>query len=43
MELRKDVKYMLESDWEPKVPEQEIILKQTKAQLKNVNRREVLL
>ena len=34
MELRKDVKYMLESDWEPKVPEQEIILKQTKAQLK---------
>ena len=34
MELRKDVKYMLESDWEPKVPEQEIILKQAKPQLK---------
>ena len=34
MELRKDVKYMLNSDWEPKVPEQEVILKQVKAQLK---------
>lgn len=34
MELRKDVKYMLESEWEPKVPEQEIILKQAKTQLK---------
>ena len=34
MELRKDVKYMLNSDWEPKVPEAEVILKQAKLQLK---------
>ena len=34
MELRKDVKRMLESDWEPKVPEQEIVLKHAKEKLK---------
>jgi len=34
MELRKDIKRVLESDWEPKVPEEDVILKQAKAQLK---------
>ena len=34
MELRKDVKYMLNSDWEPKVPEEKVILKQAKLQFK---------
>ena len=33
MGLRKDVKYMLSSDWEPKVPEEKVILKQAEAQL----------
>lgn len=28
MGLREDVKYMLEKDWEPKVPSQEVIQKQ---------------
>ena len=34
MELRKDVKYMLDSDWEPKVPEDDVVLKQAKVQIK---------
>ena len=32
--LRKDVKYMLDRDWEPKVPDEETILKQSTTQLK---------
>lgn len=32
--LRKDVKYMLDRDWEPKVPDEETILKQSRTQLK---------
>ena len=32
--LRKDVKYMLDRDWKPKVPDEETILKQSKTQLK---------
>jgi len=35
MELRKDVKYMLNSNWEPKLPEDDITLKQAKTQLKS--------
>ena len=27
--LRRDVKYMLETDWEPSVPSQEVVLKQS--------------
>lgn len=27
--LRKDVKYMLERDWEPKIPEENVICKQS--------------
>jgi len=34
MGLREDVKYMLEKDWEPKVPNQEEILKQAEMQIK---------
>ena len=34
MELRKDVKYMLNCDWEPKIPEEEVILKHAKTMLK---------
>lgn len=34
MSLRKDVKYMLDKDWEPKVPSQEEILKQAEIQIK---------
>ena len=34
MGLREDVKYMLEKDWEPKVPSQEVIQKQAEIQIK---------
>ena len=34
MGLREDVRYMLHSDWEPKVPNEENILKQAEAQIK---------
>lgn len=34
MGLREDVKYMLEKDWEPKVPSQEEIQKQVEFQIK---------
>ena len=34
MGLREDVKYMLDKEWEPKVPTQEEILKQAELQIK---------
>ena len=34
MGLREDVKYMLDKEWEPKVPNNETILKQAKSQIK---------
>lgn len=34
MGLREDVKYMLDKDWEPKVPSQEEIEKQAEIQIK---------
>ena len=34
MGLREDVRYMLHSDWEPKVPNEEEILRQSKIQIK---------
>ena len=34
MGLREDVKYMLDKDWEPKVPTEEEILKQAELQIK---------
>ena len=34
MGLRQDLKYMLEKDWEPKVPSQEEIEKQVEIQIK---------
>ena len=34
MGLREDVKYMLDKEWEPKVPTQEEILKQAERQIK---------
>jgi len=34
MGLREDVKYMLNKDWEPKVPSQEVMQKQAVAQIK---------
>ena len=34
MGLREDVKYMVDKDWEPKVPSQEEILKQAELQIK---------
>jgi len=34
MGLREDVKYMLNKDWEPKIPSEEVIKKQAVAQIK---------
>ena len=34
MGLREDVKYIINKDWEPKVPSQEEILRQAKLQIK---------
>ena len=34
MGLREDVKYIIDKDWEPKVPSQEEILKQAKSQIR---------
>ena len=34
MPLRPDVKYMLDKDWEPKLPSEETILKQAQIQIK---------
>ena len=34
MGLREDVKYIIDKDWEPKVPSQEEILKQAQSQIK---------
>lgn len=34
MGLREDVKYIIDKDWEPKVPSQETILKQAEEQIK---------
>ena len=34
MGLREDVKYMLEKDWKPKVPKQDVIQRQAEIQIK---------
>ena len=34
MGLREDVKYIIDKDWEPKVPSQEEILRQASQQIK---------
>lgn len=34
MTLREDIKYVLDKEWEPKVPTQEEILKQAEMQIK---------
>jgi len=34
MGLREDVRYMLDKEWEPKVPTQQDILKQSELQIK---------